>query len=209
MELTLTSILWILLAIFIDAIAFWFLYYYVKDKDKRKLMFALAFLLASFAYIFLSSSYTDFQSEHLILSNLYHWSMLPLMTALLFAISVSIFKNKKIDILFRIYPVILIFSLILVFLPFSIDEMMRTFQQSIAIVVIIASGYLLIKTRNLFSLIFLISMICFSAAGISLTINMDYLSILLFLLSHTFLTIIFIISFSPTNFYHKLFAYKG
>jgi len=199
MELTLTSILWILLAIFIDTIAVWFFYYYVKDKDKRKLMFSLAFLLASISYIFLSVNYTDIQSEHLILSNLYRWSLFPLLIALFFAIIVSLSKNKKIDILFRIYPFILIFSLILVFLPFSIDKMMLAFQQSIAIVVIILSGYLLFKTRNLFCLIFLISMICFSSAGISLKMNMDYLSIFLFFLSHSFLSTIFILNISSVK----------
>jgi PAS domain S-box-containing protein len=199
MDLTLLSISWILLAIFIDALAAWFFYYYIRDKDKRKLMFAIAFFLASVTYLFLSADYNRIQSEHLILSNLYHWSMLPLMTALLFAISTSLFKNKKIDILFRIYPVILIFSLIPVFLPLSIEEIVTIIQRSMAIAVLTISGYLLIKTRDLFSLIFLMSMICFTAAGISLARNMDYLSILLFLLSHTFLTIIFIISFSPTK----------
>jgi len=199
MDLTLLSISWILLAIFIAALAAWFFYYYIRDKDKRKLMFAIAFFLASVTYLFLSAGYNRIQSEHFILSNLYHWSMLPLMTALLFAISMSVFKNKKIDILFRIYPVILIFSLIPVFLPFSIEEIVTIIQRSMAIAVLTISGYLLIKTRDFFSLIFLMSMICFTAAGISLARNMDYLSILLFLLSHTFLTIIFIISFSPTK----------
>ena len=199
MELTLTSISWILLATFIDVIAAWFLFYYFIDKDKRKLMFSIAFFLASFAYILLSVGYNDIQIEPLILSNLYNWSILPLMTALLFAISAIVFKNKKIDILFRIYPVILIFSFIPVFLPVSIKEVMMIFQQSIAIVVLIISGYLLIKTRNLFSLLFLISMISFTAAGTSLNIDMDYLSILLFLLSHSFLAVIFIINLSSTK----------
>ena len=191
MELTLLSISWILLAIFIDVIAAWFLYYYFIDKDKRKLMFSIAFFLASVAYILLSVGYNDIQSEPLILSNLYNWSILPLMTALLFAISAIVVKNKKIDILFRIYPAILIFSFIPVFLPVSIKEMMMIVQQSIAIVVLIISGYLFIKTRNLFSLLFLISMISFTAAGTSLNIDMEYLSILLFLLSHSFLAVIF------------------
>jgi len=182
MDLTLLSISWILLAIFIAALAAWFFYYYVRDKDKRKLMFAIAFFLASITYLFLSADYNRSQSEHLILSNLYHWSMLPLMTALLCAISTSLFKNKKIDIMFRIYFVILIFSLIPVFLPFSIEEIVTIIQRSLAIAVLTISGYLFIKTRDLFSLLFLMSMICFTAAGISLTINMDYLSILLFLL---------------------------
>ena len=199
MELTLISVSWIFLAIFIAALAAWFFYYYVIDKDKRKLMFSIAFLIASVTYLFLSADYNRIQSEHLILSNLYHWSMLPLMTALLFAVSKSIFKNKKIDILFRIYPVILIFSLIPVFLPFSIGEIVTIFQRSMAIVVLTTSGYLLIKTRKFFSLMFLMSMICFTAAGTSLARNMDYLSILLFLLSHTFLTTIFIINLSSTK----------
>jgi len=199
MELTLISASWIFLAIFIAALAAWFFYYYVIDKDKRKLMFSIAFLIASVTYLFLSADYNRIQSEHLILSNLYHWSMLPLMTALLFAVSKSIFKNKKIDILFRIYPVILIFSLIPVFLPFSIGEIVTIFQRSMAIVVLTTSGYLLIKTRKFFSLMFLMSMVCFTAAGTSLARNMDYLSILLFLLSHTFLTTIFIINLSSTK----------
>jgi len=196
MELTLISISWILLAIFIDILATWFLFYYIIDKDKQKLMFSISFFDASITYILLSAGYSSIQSENLILSNLYHWSIFPLMISLLFAIIGSTYKNKKNEMLFRIYSVILIFSFISVFLPISIKEIMIIFQQSIAVLLVIAAGYLIIKKRNFFSLIFLISMVSFTAAGTSLSINMNYLSILLFLLSHSFLAVIFIINLS-------------
>ena len=72
MDLTWPSILWILLAIFIMSLATLLLFYYLKDKDKRKLVFAIAFLLAGVTYVFLATGYLNMESKPLLLSNFYH-----------------------------------------------------------------------------------------------------------------------------------------
>ena len=194
MILTETSIWWILLAIFIMSLAVWFIHYYFRDRDKRKLMFAIAFLLAGVTYIYLAIDYRNIQNESILWSNIYHWSMFPIMITLLFAVCTSLFKTKNLNLMFRIFLVILAILFISVFLPFSIAEISAIGRQFIGIAVIITSGYLFIKSRDLSSLIFLMAMICFTTSGISLVRDMDYFSILLYLLAHIFLTLIFVVA---------------
>ena len=196
MILTEASIWWIFLAIFIMSLAVWFLHYYFRDRDKQKLMFAIAFLLAGMTYVYLATGYRNIQYEDILWSNIYHWSMFPIMTALLFAICASLFKtkDKNLNLMFRIFLVILAFSFISVFLPFSIAEISALGRRFVGIAVIITSGYLLVRSKDLSSLMFLMSMICFTTAGVSLVRGMDYFSILLYLLAHVFLTAIFIVT---------------
>lgn len=97
MSLTGSSILWISLAIFTASLAAWFLFYYIKDKDKRKMMFAIAFLLAGTTYVYIATGYHNTEPESLIWSNFYHWSMFPIMVTFLFAVSVSLLKNDSFD----------------------------------------------------------------------------------------------------------------
>ena len=201
MVLTETSIWWILLAIFIMSLAVWFLHYYFRDRDKQKLMFAIAFLLAGITYVYLATGYHNIQNGDILWSNIYHWSMFPIMITLLFAVCASLFKtkDKNLNLMFRIFLVILAFSFISVFLPFSIAEISALGRRFVGIAVIITSGYLLIRSRDLPSLMFLMSMICFTTAGVSLVRDMDYFSILLYLLAHVFLTAIFAITRSSAE----------
>ena len=199
MDLTWPSILWILLAIFIMSLATLLLFYYLKDKDKRKLVFAIAFLLAGVTYVFLATGYLNMESKPLLLSNFYHWSMFPIMVTFLFAVSVSLLKikDKDFDLLAKIILIVIAFSVILIFLPISIENMFKLIRQSTAVVVVIVSGYLLIKTRDPSSLMFLLSMICFTVAGVTLVRDMEYFSIFSYLTAHVFLTLIFVITPTP------------
>jgi len=196
MNFTWLSLGWILLAIFIMSLAVWFIHYYFRDRDKQKLMFAITFLLAGITYGYLATGYHNTQNESILWSNIYHWSMFPLMITLLFAASASLFKikDKNLNLMFRIFLVILAFSFISVFLPFSIAEISALGRRFMGIAVITTSGYLLIRSRDLSSLMFLMSMICLATAGVLLVRNVDYFSILLYLLAHVFLTAIFVIT---------------
>jgi PAS domain S-box-containing protein len=192
-----SSVAWILLAIFIMLLAAWFLFYYLKGKDKRKLVFAIAFLLAGVSYVYLAIGYHNIESMPLLWSNLYHWSTLPMMVAFLFVVGVSLLKIKDFDLLCKILLVIVAFSFILVFLPVSIVGMFKIIRYSMGIVVIISSSYLLVKTRDPSSLLFLLSMICFIIAGVTLVRDMEYFSIFSYLMAHVFLTLIFVTA--PTS----------
>ena len=196
MNFTWLSLGWIFLAIFIMSSAVWFLHYYFRDRDKQKLMLAIAFLLACMAYVYLATGHHNIQNESILWSNIYHWSMFPVLITFLFALCASSFKikDKNLNLMFRIFLVILAFSFISVFLPFSIAEISALGRRFVGIAVIIASGYLLIRSRDLSSLMFLMSIICFTAAGVLLVRDMEYFSILLYLMAHMFLTAIFVIT---------------
>jgi PAS domain S-box-containing protein len=179
------------------SLAAWFLFYYLKDKDKRKLVFAIAFLLAGVSYVYLATGYLNMESIPLLLSNFYHWSTLPMMVAFLFVVGVSLLKIKDFDLLCKILLVIVAFSFILVFLPVSIVGMFKIIRYSMGVVVIAISGYLLVKTRDPSSLLFLLSMICFIIAGVTLVRDMEYFSIFSYLMAHVFLTLIFVAAPTP------------
>ena len=162
-------------------------------------MFAITFLLAATTYVYLATGIHNTESESLLQSNLYHYSMLPTMIALLFAIGESLFKIKNFDMMFKMFLAILALSCILVFLPFSIADICIFIRQFMGVAIIAISTYLLVRTKVVSNMMFLMSMTCFIVAGVALVRDMEYFSIFAYLMAHIFLTTIFIVAPQSTK----------
>ena len=193
MDLTVLSMLWISLAIFVMLLSTYFLRLYSRKKDPRKLMFAIAFLLSGVTYVYLATGYRGIHAQSLFWLNLYYWSMLPIMAVLLFVAGASLFRIKKFDLLFRLLLIIIAFSFLAVFLPFSIADISSYIRQLVGLAVIIVSVSLLAKTRDPINLMFLISMVCFTVSGMALVRDMEYFSIFSNLMAYIFMAMIFVV----------------
>ena len=158
---------WLILVIITLMIGSFFLYVFLKDKDKRKLIFSIIFVLGIITFIYKAFNLLNIFSNVLIIQNLYHWSTIPVMTAIFLAVVESYYKSKDFQKEFKIFIIFSISSLILIFLPFQIDQFLLYYRLTIAFLVILISTYELLKLKNFQSLFFLVSMISFSIAGIA------------------------------------------
>ncbi|RLF38921.1 MAG: hypothetical protein DRN12_07720, partial [Thermoplasmata archaeon] len=77
--------LWLIPIILIYLIIAWFIHLYLKDKDKRKLMFSISFLLASIDYILLFIDY-PLRSNYFVY-NIYQVVSIPLQISILIAVT--------------------------------------------------------------------------------------------------------------------------
>ena len=186
------SSLWLLPTISVYVIVAWFVHLYLKDGDKRKLLFSVVFLLASIDYILLLINYP--LSSNLVLYNIYLLLSVPLQVVILMAVVESIHEIKNFDRTFNISVVLLLFSFLMAFIPVSLREILKPVRILIATAVIAVALYSLIKTKKPSSVMFLFSIVCFSVAGTSTVNNLTELAVFSYTLGYVFIALTFSVS---------------
>ena len=186
------SSLWILPTISVYVIVAWFVHLYLRDGDKRKLLFSVVFLLASIDYILSLINYP--LSSNLVLYNTYLLLSVPLQVVILMAVVESIHEIKNFDRTFNISVVLLLFSFLMVFIPVSLREILKPVRILIAVAVIAVALYSLIKTKKPSSVMFLFSIVCFSVAGTSTVNNLTELAVFSYTLGYVFVALTFSVS---------------
>jgi len=95
----------------------WFLKLYIKDKDKRKLLFSFVFVVASIDYLveFLDIPF----HSNVIISNIYFVASIPLQIMILVAVIETIRNIEDFDRMFLFLVALFISFLIVSFLPIS------------------------------------------------------------------------------------------
>jgi len=166
---------------------------YFKDKDKRKIMFSIAFFATSISYILLSLGFEIIEIKYLIWQNLYYWNSFPLMIAILIAVNEYFFSGIDFDRFFKIFLAISALSFMIIFLPFGIGGIFAIANQLITIEIISALFYQIFKQKNLSNLMFLLAISCLAIGGMSMSQN-KHLSIFSFFIGYTFLTLVFFVS---------------
>ena len=194
-------ILWISLSICSTLIGIKFLSMYLKDKDKKKLMVSIGFFcnLVTFTYILLDYHRTSTENIHFY--GLFGWGATPLIIALFFSLTERLFNLKeKIDLIFRIFLLIIISTGIFFGLGLAEFQIYATYMSLISFIIIIFSFVLIIKFRDLSSVFFLFSQTFFTIASYTLgaintqtTSISDFFPIFSFYVAFIFLTTIFII----------------
>ena len=140
-------------------------YIYRKDRDKRKLMFMLAFAFASFGYLAeIQHGWEGIQA----LERLFNWSVLPLMLSLTIAVFSSLLNLECFDKPFKIFLLTLAGSIFMMIVPLPMDFLRPLLFQGTASIVIAVSIYLYLTRRELSDLIFLLSMICFTSGSLGM-----------------------------------------
>ncbi len=168
------SIAWLLLFFFQVAVSIFLFYTYYIERDKRKLIFGIGFLISSFTHIYQATTLKSLADENLILHNIYYWSVFPLLFAVSSAVHESLLPfnlNRRIDIIY-------FFSLatsfiIIVFSPFPAEEVYVYFTSIFALELIIVTIYVILKYQRQVDIYFFMSIILLGIGGISLSEGFD------------------------------------
>lgn len=194
MRLTLDSVSWIVLVLFLFALAIYFFRMFRRDGDRRKLMFSLAFFLAVFHSLYMAGGYRDLAAPPLLLHNLYRWSALPVLSAVFIAVNESLFKANNFNRWFWAYLVFVAATMAAAFLPWSLVQPSAILIQALSIEIVGVLVYLLIKKRSLVNGLFLMAVCCYIIAGLALTAGISYMPAYSFFVGHVCVVLTFIIA---------------
>ncbi len=186
------SHVWIFLFIVSLSISTFLTYIFLKEKDKRKLIFAIAFYLSSISFIPLSLGVNILGIQNLILQNIYYWASVPLLFAINILLFEQIRKIKNFNKFFYIFMSLTIVSFLIVFLPFKAEILYSIIRQILALEIIFISLALFIKNREIDNLYFFLSMTSFTIGGFGMGLGYNYLGAYSQLLGYVFIALIFI-----------------
>ena len=133
-----------------------FTYLYLKDKDKRKLMFIITFFFVILGQIpLIIPRWYELQ----ILPNLHIWIGLPSISGLFIASLSSIFREKDFKKSFNLFAIITSITVLIIILPFQIDLNNYAIYTGLSITMIFSSLFMVLTSRNLPNLMFLFMII--------------------------------------------------
>ena len=157
------NILWILLSFIQISIGISFLQKYLKDKDKRKLMFSLAFLIVSYSHLYEAFTTPLFnESIPQILTNIQYWSFYPLVLAIGLATHSRFMKDISIDKLFKLFSIVsLICFPLITFNPIPASYYASYLAIIISLEILTVSFLNTIKNRDVYNILLLLASICF------------------------------------------------
>jgi len=195
-QITIEVLGMLLSSIFSFCITFALLHFYMQDKDKRKLIFFLAFFSLSLTFLFLFIE-AILQLEPTILSTNFHqWSSMPILLAVFFAANDMYIKIKRFDNIILFFSFYIIFSYGMVFIPIDITVIVYSIRMAVAIEILAITTYIFIKTKHVDQLHFLFAVICLSIAGMASIGQYVSLSIFAQLMALVFFSLIF---FTPSS----------
>ncbi|HDO19693.1 MAG TPA: PAS domain S-box protein, partial [Thermoplasmatales archaeon] len=197
MFITPELLLWTALVLSVLVFGFWFLNLYVKDRDKRKLMFSIAFFAntISFAYFVINMLGIPLINATMQFHNLYAWGGMVFLLAMFIAIMEGIIK-VDFDKIFLSFVFVISMFFAVALLPINLVDVLLSLRRFVGLGIIIAGTYQIYKTRSLTALMFLISLICFIIFNISVFTGVEesYLSIFSAYMAHIFILFTVIIS---------------
>ncbi|MCX6666468.1 MAG: PAS domain S-box protein, partial [Euryarchaeota archaeon] len=154
---------------FILLFGFALLYLYRKDHDTHKLMLALGVTPGSLTFFIYALDSLNISIPDALTNRLILWGGVPLIICIFFIlISQIFFKKKDFKIIFRTFLFIFIISFILFTSGIITETIFSISMQIGTILIIIFSLFLLIRDRNLSSVLFILAMMCFALGGITL-----------------------------------------
>jgi len=138
-------------------------YWFYKDKNKRKLMFAIGALLAAFGYYNIAANHvlsaTYFESAH--------WLFVPITLAIPIAAFSGLLRVKNFENPFKIFLVGTAVYFLMSFTQFPLETLRIILMTSFVTASIPPLIYLFMKSRDSADLIFLFATLCFSFGGIT------------------------------------------
>ena len=182
-------LLWLIPIIAVYITVAWFLKLYIKDKDKRKLLFSFVFVVASIDYLveFLDIPF----HSNVIISNIYFVASIPLQIMILVAVIETIRNIEDFDRMFLFLVALFISFLIVSFLPISMKGVLLPLRVALAVETICISFYSFLRKRDKDALLFGFSLVSFTMASVGMARNIPELSIFSFTIAYVFLALIF------------------
>jgi PAS domain S-box-containing protein len=185
----LPQLLWGILIAMIELLAVGFGYLYHKDRDRRKMMFALAFTLSGIAYVRnVQPAWTSIE----MVKRSYEWAFLPIASAVFIAVLCSLLRLKDFSKPFKAFLFILTISILMIFVPLPVaPDLFLWFD---AIGSIIVSVYLILLRKQIPELMFLLSIGCNILAGVGVAQGLaPEFNILGSFLAYVFIALVFAI----------------
>lgn len=182
---------WITLSLFQVGISIHFFHLFKIDKDKRKLMFGIAYLTTIFSVLYAGFSQTS--TEINVLHNIYYWSFLTIIISISLLGHSILFDLKKEDLIYKIFIWYLFFSFIfLVLLPYPAEILLSPVVIFIGTEILIISVILFITRRKITNFLFFMAVFSFMVAGISTAQDLQqYFQIFSYLIGYIFILLIF------------------
>jgi len=185
---------WFGLGIFQLFIAIYFLNNFHKNKDKRHLMFGLAFFIISYSHFHEAIIAPFIIPEPITTLKIQYWSFYPLVFAIGIAIHENFLKIKDIDFIFKLFIGLSLISFIIIFFnPIQPGDYAGIFALTCSMEILIIAGYNTLKNKGVLDLIFLLSLICISIGGYTLSLYDYELSIFSFFIGNILIVLALII----------------
>ncbi len=151
------------LAILSAVFVLFFSYLFHQDRDKRKLMFLIAFVFSIFVRLM---EIMPGWENVLILQKMHEWGGLPIISAILITVLSSLLNQKDFRKPFKVFLFVLATSIFLIILPLPVSPQPELSYPIISIVTISVSSYIILRRRNLPDFMFLLSTVCFALAEV-------------------------------------------
>jgi PAS domain S-box-containing protein len=190
---------WWILVLMTFGISLWPAYLYLKDRDKRKLMFFIAFFLSLFVFLFNALDFSNRFADNIFILNVFQWTTLPIIIALLISVVESFYPSKDFERGFLIFAIFSVVSFGFVFFPFEIQNFFRYFRMLTSSGVIFFSAIQIVKWKNVQSVFFIIAMISFTIAGVAHGTNQMELSVYAYAVAYLFVFLVFFFYSSTDN----------
>ena len=200
-ELGITNIGWFILALIQMAIGFLFFYRYNLDRDKRKLMFGLAFFVIAYTHVYETFIYFFESSDFsIIFENIQYWTFYPLVFAIGIATHQQYLKNIHFTKIFNAFLILSIILLpIIVFNPVPAKEYAGVLAILVGMEIILTSLLNNVRNTNSFNFSMLLANICYVMGGVSLSLGNGPNSIFAFFLGNLLILFMFL----PSGFSEK------
>lgn len=166
MDEFIATISWSILIIVIESLAAYFGFMYYKDRDTRKLMFALAFSIGGLGYL----NFITFLHESIvgiIISP--QWTYFPAVFAMLLVVISSQFNVKNFETLFKIFLGVMVASIFLSHTPFPTGLLNLSLVSVTSIFLFIFLAHIILKKRRVSDIMFLFAVFCFALSGIGMS----------------------------------------
>jgi PAS domain S-box-containing protein len=184
----------LLLGSYLAVFGLFFSYLFQRDKDKRKLMFLLVFVYSFFIHV--PEMIPSWQTTQIV-QQIDVWGPLPIMSAILIAVTSNILNQKNFRNLFKVFLSILAATTLLIFLPLPVNLLQPELVYLIASVATISAlSYLIVRKKRLPDFMFLLSTVCFALAeaGGNLLGSGTEFVVFAYTCAHMFLALVFVVA---------------
>ncbi|OYT30162.1 hypothetical protein B6U98_00035 [Thermoplasmatales archaeon ex4572_165] len=198
-NLAIESIFWLVNIIVSVCIGMIFLFLYLKDKEKKKLIFVIAFISSTISHVYCLFGYNNIE-QGILGYNVYNWTAIPLLIALFIALNSRFFKTKEIyDKKFSVFVGLNLLCFVFAWMPINSNIILTPIRQIISIELIVGSVYWLIKTHDRSYLIYLTVIFFFMLGGIGMARNINFLPMVSYPLANIFILFLFVNPFKTIN----------
>jgi len=198
------SHVWQVVLFFVTAITIYLFYLYTKDRDKRKLLFALAFLFSIPSFFALAFGFisVDVNDSSVFWFNVFTLSSLPMLYAVFIASHEPLLQIKKYDKIFKIFLIITAITLVFLVFPSKLTGIPNFLRIIVSFEILAITIYQFIKTRGIENLYFIGYITTTMAGGIGFSLDYGFFSSFAFLMGYIFICFLFI-SPNSSNKIHK------